>query len=55
VGDVITKVGNYSITDPQSLTAAVRIQAVGQQVPVEIIRDSETRTTEITLAQVPTE
>lgn len=55
VGDVITKVGDFPISDPQSLTAAVRIQAVGQQVPVEIIRDGDTRTVEITLAQVPTQ
>ncbi|MEG9250210.1 trypsin-like peptidase domain-containing protein [Arthrobacter sp. Soc17.1.1.1] len=54
VGDVITKIGNHTITDPQSLTAAVRIQTVGQQVPVEIIREGETRTIKATLAQAPT-
>ncbi|WDF32447.1 trypsin-like peptidase domain-containing protein [Arthrobacter agilis] len=54
VGDVITKVGTYTITDPQSLTAAVRIQTVGQQVPVEIVRGGESRTLEIELAQAPT-
>ncbi len=54
VGDVITKVGTFAISDPQSLTAAVRIQTVGQQVPVEIIRGGESRTIEVTLAQAPT-
>jgi putative serine protease PepD len=54
-GDVITKVGNYTISDPRSLTAAVRIQTVGQQVPVEILRGGDSRTVEITLAQAPTQ
>ncbi len=54
VGDVITKVGSFAITDPQSLTAAVRTQTLGQQVPVEIIRGAESRTVEVTLAQAPT-
>jgi putative serine protease PepD len=53
VGDVITRVGTFTVSDPQSLTAAVRIQTVGQQVPVEIIRGGESRTVEVTLAQVP--
>ncbi|MHA7209455.1 S1C family serine protease [Arthrobacter sp. MDT1-65] len=55
VGDVITKVGTFSISDPQSLTAAVRIQTVGQQVPVEILRGGDARTVEVTLAQAPTQ
>ncbi|WP_105032723.1 S1C family serine protease [Arthrobacter ruber] len=54
VGDIITKVGDYPISDPQSLTAAVRIQSVGQQVPLEILRDGDARTVEVTLAQAPT-
>ncbi|MDQ0735564.1 S1C family serine protease [Arthrobacter agilis] len=53
VGDVITKVGTFAISDPQSLTAAVRIQTVGQQVPVEILRGGDARTVEVTLAQAP--
>ncbi len=48
-GDVITKVGTYTITDPQSLTAAVRIQAADQQVPIEIIRGGNAQTLEATL------
>jgi putative serine protease PepD len=52
-GDVITKVGTFSISDPQSLTAAVRMQTVGQQVPVEIIRGGDARTVEVTLSQAP--
>lgn len=55
VGDVITRVGTYTITDPQSLTAAVRIQTVGQQVPVEILRGGDAQTIEVTLAQTPTQ
>jgi putative serine protease PepD len=54
VGDVITKVGTYPISDPQSLTAAVRVQTVGQQVPVEVVRGGQSRTIEVTLAQAPT-
>ncbi|TKV29669.1 PDZ domain-containing protein [Arthrobacter sp. NamB2] len=54
VGDVITKVGTFTISDPQSLTAAVRIQTVGQQVPVEIVRSGQSRTVDVTLAQAPT-
>ncbi len=55
VGDVITKVGTFSISDPQSLTAAVRMQTVGRQVPVEILRGGDTRTVEVTLSQAPTQ
>jgi putative serine protease PepD len=54
VGDVITKVGNFTVSDPESLTAAVRFQTVGQQVPVELTRGGESRTVEVTLAQAPT-
>ncbi|WP_434993653.1 S1C family serine protease [Arthrobacter sp. Ld5] len=53
-GDVITKVDTYTISDPQSLTAAVRIQPVGQQVPLEVVRDGASRTVDVTLAQAPT-
>ncbi len=52
-GDVITKVGTYAVSDPQSLTAAVRIQSVGQQVPVEVVRGGDARTVDVTLAQAP--
>lgn len=54
VGDVITSVGTYTVTDPESLTAAVRIQAAGQQVPIEFLRNGETQTVDVTLAQAPT-
>ena len=53
-GPKTKKVGDYTISDPQSLTAAVRIQTVGQQVPVEIVRGGQSRTVEIALAQAPT-
>ncbi|MHA7281641.1 S1C family serine protease [Arthrobacter sp. TMS2-4] len=52
-GDVITKVDTYTISDAQSLTAAVRIQSVGQQVPLEVVRDGAPRTVDVTLAQAP--
>jgi putative serine protease PepD len=52
-GDVITKVGNFPIGDPQSLTAAVRMQAVGETVPVEVVRGGETITLDVTLAEAP--
>ncbi|WP_104165937.1 S1C family serine protease [Arthrobacter sp. SX1312] len=55
VGDVITRVGTYTISDPQSLTAAVRIQTVGQQVPIEVVRSGESRSVDVTLAQAPTQ
>ena len=48
-GDVITRVGTYTVEDPQSLTAAVRIQSPEQQVPIEIIRGGSTQTLEVTL------
>ncbi|KNC20078.1 hypothetical protein AC792_02835 [Arthrobacter sp. RIT-PI-e] len=49
-GDVITKVGTYTVDDPKSLTAAVRIQSPEQQVPIEIIRGGNTQTLEVTLS-----
>jgi len=52
-GDVITKVGDFPIADPQSLTAAVRMQPVGETVPVEVVRGGETTTIDVTLAEAP--
>ncbi len=54
VGDVITKVADFPITDPESLTAAVRMQSVGDQVQVELLRNGETISTEVTLGQAQT-
>ncbi|WP_298251601.1 S1C family serine protease [uncultured Arthrobacter sp.] len=52
-GDVITEVAGYTITDPESLTAAVRMQRVGEQVQVEILRNGQTMTMDVTLGEVP--
>ncbi|THJ65998.1 PDZ domain-containing protein [Arthrobacter echini] len=50
-GDVITGVGDLTVTDAESLTAAVRMHPVGEQVPVEILRDGESTTVDVTLGQ----
>ncbi|MBG6216569.1 putative serine protease PepD [Arthrobacter sp. CAN_A6] len=52
-GDVITKLGDYEINDPTELTAAVRMQPVGQEVPVELTRDGRSITIDVALAAVP--
>ncbi|RJU02902.1 PDZ domain-containing protein [Arthrobacter frigidicola] len=52
-GDIITKVGDSPIGDPQSLTAAVRMQPVGETVPVEVRRGGDTVTIDVTLAEAP--
>ncbi|MHA7262512.1 S1C family serine protease [Arthrobacter sp. TMN-37] len=52
-GDIITKVGDSPIGDPQSLTAAVRMQPVGETVPVEVRRGGESLTIDVTLAEAP--
>ncbi|WP_026550279.1 trypsin-like peptidase domain-containing protein, partial [Arthrobacter sp. Br18] len=52
-GDVITKLGDYVISDPKELTAAVRMQTVGQEVPVELTRDGDPTTVDVTLGEVP--
>lgn len=53
VGDVITTVAGIPINDPQALTASIRMQAVGQAVEVQYVRDGEALTTEVTLAESP--
>ncbi|MBG6182121.1 putative serine protease PepD [Arthrobacter sp. CAN_A214] len=52
-GDVITKLGDYEINDPTELTAAVRMQPVGREVPVELTRDGRSITIDVALAAVP--
>ncbi len=52
-GDIITKLGDYVITDPKELTAAVRMQTVGQEVPVELNRNGSPTTVDATLGEVP--
>ncbi|WP_028279420.1 trypsin-like peptidase domain-containing protein [Arthrobacter sp. H5] len=52
-GDVITKVGDLPINDPQALTAAVRMQAEGSTVAVEYLRNGEPATVDVTVGQSP--
>ncbi len=50
VGDVITKVGDTPITDPDSLVATVRSYRPGDKVEVAWTRDGRSRTATVTLA-----
>ncbi|WP_299166037.1 S1C family serine protease [uncultured Arthrobacter sp.] len=52
-GDVITRVGDLPIEDPQALTAAVRTLAEGESTQVELIRGEETLTLDVTVGQSP--
>ncbi|WP_323958955.1 PDZ domain-containing protein [Arthrobacter sp. JZ12] len=52
-GDVITKVGELVIDDPQALTAAVRMLAEGETTTVELLRGGETLTLDVTVGQAP--
>lgn len=54
-GDIITKVGELPITDPRSLTAAVRMLAAGESTQVELTRGGETTTIDVTVAAPPEE
>ncbi|MGP0222759.1 trypsin-like peptidase domain-containing protein [Paenarthrobacter sp. NCHU4564] len=49
VGDVVTKFGDYSISDPNQLTAAVREQPAGAKVKVTIQRSGQSQEIEVTL------
>ncbi|GAB3533014.1 hypothetical protein GCM10027403_06410 [Arthrobacter tecti] len=52
-GDVITKVGELPIEDPQALTAAVRMLAEGEATQVELVRGGETLTLDVTVGSSP--
>jgi putative serine protease PepD len=52
-GDVITRVGDLPIEDPQALTAAVRMLADGETAQVELVRGGETLTLDVTVGQAP--
>lgn len=52
-GDIITRVGDFPIEDPQSLTAAVRMLAEGESTEVELVRAGETLTLDVTVGQAP--
>ncbi|MET4620352.1 putative serine protease PepD [Arthrobacter sp. 2762] len=49
VGDVVTKFGDYQVTDPNQLTAAVREQSAGAKVKVTIQRNGQSQEVEVTL------
>ncbi|WP_226931154.1 MULTISPECIES: trypsin-like peptidase domain-containing protein [Parafrankia] len=52
-GDVITKVGDRTITDIDSLIAAVRSHDIGNQVQVTYLRDGQSNTVTVTLLEQP--
>ena len=49
VGDVVTKFGDYAISDPNQLTAAVREQPAGAKVKVTIERNGQSQEVDVTL------
>ncbi|WP_144659756.1 S1C family serine protease [Paenarthrobacter nicotinovorans] len=49
VGDVVTKFGDYAVSDPNQLTAAVREQPAGAKVKVTIQRGGQSQEIEVTL------
>ncbi|MDR6637915.1 trypsin-like peptidase domain-containing protein [Paenarthrobacter nitroguajacolicus] len=49
VGDVVTKFGDYTVSDPNQLTAAVREQPAGAKVKVTILRGGQSQEVEVTL------
>ncbi|MFJ5954930.1 trypsin-like peptidase domain-containing protein [Paenarthrobacter sp. NPDC092416] len=49
VGDVVTKFGDYTVSDPNQLTAAVREQSAGAKVKVTIQRNGQSQEVEVTL------
>ena len=48
-GDVITAVNGIPVTDAQSLTAAIRMQAAGSKVTIDYARGTSTDSTDVTL------
>lgn len=48
-GDIVTSVDGIPITDAQSLTAAIRMQAAGSKVKIDYVRDGQSEETEATL------
>jgi S1-C subfamily serine protease len=51
-GDIITKIGSTTISDAQSLSAALANLNVGQSVDVTVVREEQTRTFTVTLGQL---
>ncbi|MBX6389477.1 MAG: trypsin-like peptidase domain-containing protein [Frankia sp.] len=53
VGDIITKVGDRAVPDVDTLIAAVRSHAIGDEVPVTFERDGQSQTVTVRLAEQP--
>jgi 2-alkenal reductase len=52
-GDVIVKVGDTPIADPDDLSAAINLLEPGQEVDIEIRRGDDTRTVSVKLEERP--
>lgn len=52
-GDVIVRIDNRRITDISSLRNRIGLVRLGQQMMVEIVRDKQLMTIEVTVAQLP--
>jgi S1-C subfamily serine protease len=52
-GDVITKVGGKAVEDSSQLAELIATYEPGEEVPLEIHRDGETREIEVTLGERP--
>jgi len=53
VGDVLTKIGDTTVKDAKSASAAVQALKVGDEVSIEVTRDNKTVTVKATLAAAP--
>lgn len=52
-GDIIKKIGNATLKTPDELSSAVRKQAAGDTVRLEILRDGKTSTLSVKLEELP--
>jgi S1-C subfamily serine protease len=52
-GDIITRIGDKRVDDPDDLSEAVQLFDPGQKVPVEVYRDGDKRTIDLTLGERP--
>lgn len=54
-GDVINRVGQRAVSEPDELLAAVQAGQVGEEVPVGFLRDGTEQEVTVTLGQAPAE
>ena len=52
-GDIITRIGDRKVEDPDDLSEAVQLFDPGQKVKVELYRDGDKRTVDLTLGERP--